>query len=128
MIDPSFRTLRRRSGELNVAADREQDEDTAALLMFYAAECALKAVYLDQHKLRDTSSANAYKRAARFFGHDLIGLIEELNIPANAVGKPPATKLRSNNSPLAVKTLHEAWRYGEKAERVNDFDTPGFVI
>ena len=123
MIEPSHRTLRRRFGELHAAAERERererDEDTAALLIFYAAECALKAAYLDRHQFRDTSSANAYAQAARSFGHDLLRLIEALNIPATAVGPLPTTMLQRSKTPFACKALHEAWRYGEKVSETS---------
>jgi hypothetical protein len=71
------------------------DEDTAALLIFYAAECALKAAYLDKYQLRDTTSATSVAENVRSFGHDLIRLIQALNIPAADVGSIPPMKLRN---------------------------------
>jgi hypothetical protein len=93
MVEPSHRTLRRRSNELHLAAERKRgrDVDTAALRIFYAAECALKAAYLDRHRLGDTSSSNAQAEAGRSFGHDLVRLIQSLNVPATAIGRLPAT-------------------------------------
>jgi len=78
MIEPSQRALRRRSKELRLSAERElsQDADTAGLLFFYAAECALKAAYLDRHQLSDTGETNARARSARSFKHNLVLLIE----------------------------------------------------
>ncbi len=116
MIAPPFRALRRRARELQEAAERErtQDEDTAALLLFYAAECALKAAYMDQHQLADTASETAQAPAASSFGHDLVRLIEALRVPAGAIGPLPAVTLQRSGAACHRRALHEAWRYGEK--------------
>jgi len=121
MIEPSQRTLRRRSKELRLSAERElsKDADTAGLLLFYAAECALKAAYLDRHQLADTAALNAQAKAARSFKHNLTQLIEVLNIPATAVGPLPALVLQRTRAPIAHQELHEAWRYGEKVVDVS---------
>ncbi len=106
---------------MRLSAEREllKDTDTAGLLLFYAAECALKAAYLDRHQLSDTGASNAQAKAARSFKHNLAQLIQNLNIPATAVGPLPALVLQRTQVPIAHQELHEAWRYGEKVVDVS---------
>ncbi|WP_156926965.1 hypothetical protein [Azospirillum halopraeferens] len=113
-IDPSDRTLRRRAKELFEAADAEVDDDSRGLLLFYAIECGLKALYMDLHKLARASAANAQAVPARSFGHRIDDLIAALRIPMHRIpSRPPHLQLRGGGS-VHVSDLHEAWRYGEK--------------
>lgn len=115
-VDPSFRTLRRRTKELLVAARSDVDVDSKALFLFYAAECGLKALYMDLHKLATTSAESSYARSARFFGHRLDDLIIQLRIPSSKISpRPPKLALRAGGI-IQVLHLHEAWRYGEKVD------------
>lgn len=116
MIRPSERTLMRRSKELRLSAEREMgsDSDTAALLLFYAAECALKSIYLNRHGLADTDASSLQAMPARSFGHDIPALVQALGIPATQVGPLPSTVMRATKEPCGHAHLHEAWRYGEK--------------
>lgn len=54
LINPTALALRRRSEELFASATRERqhDADSAALLLFYAAECGLKSAYMLQNNLK----------------------------------------------------------------------------
>lgn len=76
-------TLRRRADELQAAAKRElpHDEDAAALLLFYAAECGLKSVYMIQNNLKDTGEARGRADAARSFVHNLVTICNVLGMP-----------------------------------------------
>jgi hypothetical protein len=116
MVEPNQRTLMRRSRELRSAAERElvNDGDTAALLIFYAAECGLKARYLSQYHLENTSAATAVAEAAKSFNHNLPRLIEALRIPAQEIGPPPTATFHRTGDPCLPPQVHAAWRYGVK--------------
>ena len=115
-VDPNYRTLRRRAKELLLAAGSEVDVDSKALLLFYAIECGLKALYMDLHKLATTSIEGSRARSARSFGHRLDHLVVELRVPPSKISaRAPNLALR-NGVTLQVLDLHEAWRYGEKID------------
>lgn len=115
MINPSLKALRRRASELRSSAARERaiDLDSGSLMMFYAAECALKHVYMLENGLRSTSESRSGKPAATDFKHNLIRLIEELKVPRSQLA-PPAAVLQRTNAKCELQELHQAWRYGEK--------------
>ncbi len=118
MINPPAMALRRRSDELFASAEREKpnDFDSAALLLFYAAECGLKAVYMLQNNLKYTNEERGIAKSARSFSHDIVALIHALNISRASVQPTPAVvtvRLGLNGTPTV---LHEAWRYGEKIQ------------
>ncbi|MBP1850006.1 hypothetical protein [Rhizobium halophytocola] len=118
MINPPAMALRRRSEELFASAEREKpnDSDSAALLLFYAVECGLKSVYMLQNNLKYTDEERGSARSARSFSHNIVALIQALNIPRASVVSAPAVvtvRLRLNGTPTV---LHEAWRYGEKIQ------------
>ena len=118
MINPPAMALRRRSEELFASAEREKlhDSDSAALLLFYAAECGLKSVYMLQNNLKYTDEVRGGARSARSFSHNIVALIQALNISRSSVQPAPevVTVRLGLNGTLAV--LHEAWRYGEKIQ------------
>lgn len=118
MINPPALALRRRSVELFASAERERlhDFDTAALLLFYSVECALKSAYMLQNNLKYTDEARGSARSARSFSHNMNALIQALNISRASVQPIPAvvTVRLGLNGPPTI--LHEAWRYGEKIQ------------
>ena len=117
MIDPPVKAYRRRASELRLSAGRERtnDLDSGALLMFYAAECALKHAYMMRHGLKSASDVRAGKSAAVEFKHDLPRLLMALQIPRSAIPMP-AAELPRIAAPCHVHELHQAWRYGEKVD------------
>lgn len=121
-ISPNAKTLRRRAFELADAADACADPDSTALLLFYAAECGLQALYMTTYGLRDTNDSNAAAVASRSFNHALERLVSALKIQPSDVPKPSSMKLR-NGSGVQVHHLHQAWRYGEKVEAQADIVT-----
>lgn len=108
--------LRRRSEELLASAERERQHnvDSAALLLFYAAECSLKAVYMLQNNLKMTDEARGRARSARSFGHDIHGLIHALNVSRASIKAAPRIVVERTGQSGDPTILHEAWRYGEK--------------
>ena len=106
--------LRRRSDELLAAAERERahDEATAALLLFYAAECGLKSVYMMRNNLKVTDEARGPADSARSFSHDLRKLIQALNISRASIRPTPPIVMARSGLHGDPTVLHEAWRYG----------------
>lgn len=115
MINPPMKALRRRALELRLSAARERahDLDSGSLMMFYAAECALKHAYMMENGLKNTSDSRSGKRAASDFKHNLMRLIEELRIPRSQLA-PPVAVLQRVDAKCELQDLHQAWRYGEK--------------
>lgn len=118
MVDPTPRTLRRRSEELFASAEREReyDADSAALLLFYAVECRLKAVYMIDKNLRDTADVRGNAQSARSYIHNIIRLIQDINIPHASISRPPPIIFQRTGTRGEIAMLHEAWRYGEKIQ------------
>ncbi|WP_147764205.1 hypothetical protein [Methylobacterium sp. WL12] len=116
MINPPALALRRRSDELFASAERERAHDpaSAALLLFYAAECGLKSVYMMRNNLKVTDEARGAADSARSFSHDLRKLIQALNISRASIKATPAIVVDRSGLQGAPALLHEAWRYGVK--------------
>ncbi|MDZ5636925.1 hypothetical protein [Janthinobacterium sp. GMG1] len=110
--------LRRRAKELHASARREilKDQDSGALLLFYAAECALKATYMHRNNLKNTADARGSAVAARTFLHNLMYLVQSLNIPRASLKQAPPRVLSRSGLAIDVPSLHQAWRYGEKVD------------
>lgn len=116
MVDPNPKTLRRRSNELRESAEREKGHnlDSAALLLFYAVECGLKAAYMIHNNLKSTADTRGNARSARDYGHNIDRLIGELRIPTSSIPNRPEIKFTHTKENGSFTILHEAWRYGEK--------------
>ncbi|WP_200304032.1 hypothetical protein [Streptomyces adelaidensis] len=118
MVDVGVRQLQRsrdrleRSGEASAAGE---DEATAGLLLFYSAECGLKAEVMRRRRLRDTSQL-----PEEFRTHDLRVLAKELNwSPQTQRALKGCARPRNNGRALPKvepPALHEAWRYGADLE------------
>lgn len=121
LINPPALALRRRSEELFASAERERSHnaDSAALLLFYAAECGLKAVYMLQNNLRVADEARGSARSARSYGHNIRGLIQALNISRTSIKAFPQIVIERTGQSGDTAILHEAWRYGEKIQDSN---------
>jgi hypothetical protein len=121
MIDPNASALRRRADELLASAKREMpnDEDTAALLLFYAAECGLKSLYMINNNLKTTRDVRGGVSPAREFNHNLIKICTALRIPRSSLEPIPELMISRTREPTDVSGLHQAWRYGEKIENTD---------
>ncbi|WP_323032132.1 hypothetical protein [Brachymonas denitrificans] len=103
-----------------VAGDRQNPH---RLLLFYAVECGLKAVWL-KRKGRTLFDSDDINRT----GHDLRGVLKDLNV-GSALSLPESFRL-----PNALRgqaqlprngkfgDLHQVWRYGGKCEAPTDHD------
>lgn len=121
MINPPAQTLRRRSEELLASAERERahNTDSAALLLFYAVECALKSIYMFQNNLKFTDETRGSAQSEREFGHNIRSLINALNISRASIKPIPKIVIERSGHPGDPLVLHEAWRYGEKVKDTN---------
>ena len=84
------------------------------LLLFYAIECGLKAILLQERKCKATDE---FPRIVEL-GHDLNKLLSELGIgPTNPLLLPNAIKVKSKppRQPIDISGLHQVWRYGGQA-------------
>jgi hypothetical protein len=122
MVNPPPQSLRRRAQQLEAAAIRESAHDIncASLLLFYAAECGLKHVYMSRNNLKDTSEERGSAVSARSYGHDLKRLVTALNIPRASIGNAPAIVFRRSQDRGEVSVLHQAWRYGVEIDATDE--------
>lgn len=100
-------------------ANRDQSH---YLLLFYAAECGLKWIYLKQRRFRTTERIVDQSLISER-GHDLIIWLKELRAPAAIVGQIVHFRLQKDHSVRDITSAHQAWRYGvrilsEDEERV----------
>jgi hypothetical protein len=113
LLDFAYKTFRRRTSELAAAASKDIDKASKGVLLFYAAECGLKAVYMSRNSLRLASDKNAAAtKAASDFGHRLDHLIRELKISPDKLPHTPGNITMKDGQKLSVHQVHEAWRYG----------------
>ncbi|MFF9478000.1 hypothetical protein [Streptomyces sp. NPDC014733] len=125
MVDVRVGQLRRSRDRLELRGDQaanEGDSPTAGLLLFYSAECGLKAEVLHQKfRARDTSQL-----PKRLRNHDLRALAKELNLPGSAHAAldrckrtrygPPSGSRQAVPAWVGPDDLHQAWRYGADLE------------
>ena len=96
-----------------MAAGKDVDDASKGVLLFYAAECGLKAVYMSRNNLRMASQKNSTAiKAANEFGHRLDDLIRELKIRPDTLSHTPGNVTMKDGRKLTVQQIHEAWRYG----------------
>lgn len=101
----------------------EQRKNPHRLLLFYAVECGLKAVWLKRQS-RSLFDREDIDRS----GHNLRQILKELNVgaelslPENLRLKPVIQNgtLQSRNGDISI--LHQAWRYGGMCATPTDND------
>jgi len=93
------------------------------LLLFYAVECGLKAVWLKQQRRTLFEGADIHR-----MGHDLQQVLKDLKV-GSALSLPvsfllPAVSKAPNSLPRKGKfgDVHQAWRYGGKCQAPTDED------
>ncbi|MES0835508.1 hypothetical protein [Nocardiopsis tropica] len=87
----------------------DEQRDVACLLLFYAAECGLKAELIRRSGSRDSVSL------AR--SHDLRSLARALNLPGSVMSGLIDCRARHDvNQRVPIRDLHEAWRYGARLD------------
>ncbi|KRV49152.1 hypothetical protein AQ490_21325 [Wenjunlia vitaminophila] len=114
MVDVGVGELRRsreRLAKQGEAAEQAGEDAVCGLLLFYAAECGLKAEVLRWvlHR-QDTSALPSDLRT-----HDLRRLAKALNLKAPGPGPDPLRCRRHTDGTwLESHELHQAWRYGAR--------------
>jgi hypothetical protein len=91
------------------------------LLLFYAAECGMKSIWLKRNNLRTTNDISDQTILSRY-GHNLDWWKKELKMSAS-IGKAPHFSQDNDGSDLDIEKAHQVWRYGirmdsEKEKRV----------
>ena len=94
----------------------KHDVDAAALLLFYAAECGLKSVYMLRNNLKYADESRGGAASARSFSHNIGNLVQALSISRASIRATPQIVIIRTGLHVAPYTLHEAWRYGEKVQ------------
>jgi hypothetical protein len=89
---------------------------TYKMVLFYAVECGLKALYMSKNKLTRTNQENTFKESAAFFSHDLNKLLSKMNMDDFKVPKG----LTNKKGQIEAKDLHEAWRYGSVFDKMKE--------
>ncbi|CAA7603009.1 Hypothetical protein DEACI_3832 [Acididesulfobacillus acetoxydans] len=80
------------------------------LLLFYAAECGLKAIWLKEHRLEDSLADSTF----RTFGHDINRLLRDLR--TGLVVSMYTRTVPGNVREVRLEQLNQAWRYGCEVE------------
>lgn len=96
-----------RAFQLHHGAANSGVTESHSLLLFYAAECGLKAVWLRRNNKK---TSDEFPKDMQDRGHDLALWLKELRVGAR-IGPAPTLRLR-DNSAVHVSQAHEAWRYG----------------
>lgn len=101
----------------------EKRHNPHRLLLFYAVECGLKAIWLKRHGRTLFSSADIEET-----GHDLRGLLKDLRL-GKSCSLPENLNLREvkieNHGQViprngGISLLHQAWRYGMQCVNPTD--------
>ncbi len=115
------RELKRAWRELSAVAEANNRQNPHRLLMFYAVECGLKAIWLKRHNKQVFNKQDIDKT-----GHDLRQLLKELKV-GNELSLPQSLQLDPilQNGQQVPRTgdisiLHQAWRYGGHCKNPDD--------
>jgi hypothetical protein len=101
----------RQAFHAHLGASQKTTGISSHLLLFYAAECGMKSVWLRRNILKTTNDISD-KTLLSQDGHNLDRWKKELKISASVVGETPHFRLASGASSLDVEKAHQAWRYG----------------
>lgn len=123
----SDRELKRAWRELSTISTSLQSSDRQnphRLLLFYAVECGLKAVWLKHHNRTLFDQEDISKT-----GHDLRQILKDLKVGSDLLSLPPSIQLdpvKRDNKQVPrngdISILHQAWRYGGKCKTPTDHD------
>jgi len=118
--------LKRAWRELSTVATRPAPNDPQnprRLLLFYAVECGLKAVWLKRHSRTLFEGTDIHQ-----VGHDLQQLLKDLKV-GSKMSLPTSVQLptaRKGTTAFPRKTkfgdVHQAWRYGGRCQTPTDQD------
>ena len=89
------------------------------LLLFYAAECGLKTVWLRRNRLLRTERIPD-QTLLRNDGHNLARWVKELRVPASVAQSVPSFRLATDGTAWDVEKAHQAWRYGVRIQQKDE--------
>lgn len=119
--DRELRRAWRDLSQVSMPAGGAERKNPHRLLMFYAVECGLKAVWLKRQR-RSLFEQEDINRT----GHDLRAVLRALNV-GNTLSLPANLQLlpvEQNGSQLPrngdISILHQAWRYGGECRTPSD--------
>lgn len=120
------RELTRAWRELSMVAEplpENSRQNPHRLLLFYAVECGLKAVWLKRQSKTLFEGADIQR-----LGHDLQQVLKDLNVGSN-LSLPDSFRLPAASQGSATLTrngkfgdVHQVWRYGGKCLAPTDQD------
>jgi hypothetical protein len=116
MIIPAGVSELRQAFHTHLGASSQTKGISSQLLLFYAAECGIKSIWLRRNKLK-TINDIADQTLISQDGHNLDRWRKELKIPASQdnpaskVGRTPHFRLASGGSALDIEKAHQVWRY-----------------
>jgi hypothetical protein len=113
MIHAGFNELKR-AFLVHSSASVDKDSISYNLLLFYAVESGLKAIYLNNTRLQTTNEI-VDKKLWSGGGHDLNIWIKEIKMPASDIGHCRNFKLKRDKFQMtqscSICHAHQAWRY-----------------
>lgn len=87
------------------------------LLLFYAAECGLKSIYLDENNLFTTNRISDSMLSQ--YGHDLNTWVKQVNTYPKKIEEAPHFHI-NDGSNLDISKAHQAWRYGVRIKEEDE--------
>jgi hypothetical protein len=93
-------------------SNTEEDSISYNLLLFYAVESGLKAIYLRMNPLLKNTNEIRDRDLRSYGGHSLYDWLKALKMPAAGIGNCQGFKLKRDKSRHNSSRVHEAWRYG----------------
>lgn len=131
-LTASYRHLRDQARHLfECSGNKDAPPAAACLLLFYAAECGLKAAILRHEGKRSTADLSAAQGGASLYSHNLDTLQRDLVLRLSGAEAPVRLrrcaraasgrggKAIPQAGPVDYHQLHEAWRYGVTLDRAD---------
>ena len=115
------RELERAWRNARSAANINEPTNAHRLLLFYAVECGLKAVYLKQRRTEILDNTIIEK-----LGHNLNKALDEvqagksLHLPDNLKISPYKNDTDAKSRKCHTSQINQVWRYGAKFQAPND--------
>ncbi|NEP41069.1 MAG: hypothetical protein F6K35_18330 [Okeania sp. SIO2H7] len=91
---------------------------TYYLLLFYAAECGLKSIYLKENNLQKTDLIQDQAMLSQY-GHNLNTWVKQVNTYPNKIEEAPHFHIEDGSN-LDISKAHQAWRYGVRIKEEDE--------
>lgn len=91
---------------------RDNSGGVSCMMLFYAAECGVKMLWLFNNHGTSTRDIQAYSPdLLGKFGHDIGEWLKELRVGPRQIPEPPEFFLKRGGGSWAASYAHQAWRY-----------------